>query len=133
MGCGSGNGFGCEKLKEDPRDIKLWQAVWAEATSQGSFVFVRSSSIAMWVRVELVQAANCVVWMCPDRPGGPDEYCYEFNPMTSTYPPFMLDTTGECRFGSDKLDFRNGSDPCSIYSTGSGNKNTTKWPPNCCY
>jgi hypothetical protein len=101
------SGFGCERLKDDPRDIRIWQAVWGEAARQGKFVFVRTSSTALWVRVELVQSPNCVVWMCPDRPGGPDEVCYAFNPMDTTYPPFMLDTSGECRFGKTKTDFRN--------------------------
>ena len=104
---GQTSGFGCERLKGNPRDIKLWQAVWAEAVRSSQFLFVRSNPRAKWVRVELVQAPNCVVWICPQTPGNIDDVCYSFDPAKSTYPPFMLDTQGECRFGRGKTDFRN--------------------------
>ena len=104
---GQASGFGCERLKTDPRDIKLWQAVWGEAARKCMFLFVRNNSSSDWVRVELVQAPNCVVWICSDNPGSLDEVCYSFDPAKTTYPPFMLDTRGECRFGRTKTDFRN--------------------------
>ena len=109
---GQSSGFGCARLKEDPRDIKLWQAVRGEAVRRGMVLFVRNSPTADWVRVELVQAPNCVVWICPETPGNIDDVCYSFDPAKSTYPPFMLDTQGECRFGRTRTDFRNGNDPC---------------------
>jgi len=106
MGQYSGN-FGCERLKEDPRDIKLWQAVWGQARKSGLFLFVRSNENAQWVRVELVQAANCVIWICPDTPGSVDDKCFSFDPSKTTYPPYLLDTTGECRFARGHGDYLN--------------------------
>ncbi len=104
----SGNsGFGCDRLKENPRDIKLWQAVYGEAVRRGQVVFVRHGPKSKWVRVEFVQAPNCVVWICPDTPGTVDDTCYQFDPSQTTFAPFRLDTVGECRFGEGKTDFKN--------------------------
>ncbi len=104
---GQVSGFGCEHLQEDPRDIKRWQVVCGQARKSWLFLFVRTNTRAKWVRVELVQSPNCVIWICPDTPGTVDDTCYQFDPTKTTFPPYMLDTIGECRFARNRDDFFN--------------------------
>jgi hypothetical protein len=99
-----------QQLKDDPRDIRNWQLAWSAGIRCSRFLFVRNNADAPWLRVELVQAPNCVVWVCKDRPGSvniSDENCYTFDPATTTFPPFQLTTVGEVRYGRSKTDFQN--------------------------
>lgn len=95
------------QLKANPRDIRYWQAALGEARKRGCQLFVRQSPIAKWVRVELVQAPNCVVWIVMEGTNITDENSFSFDPSKTTFPPYNLDTTGEVRFGSYKTDFQN--------------------------
>lgn len=98
-----------DPLIADPRDIRNWQRAVGLSRRRGRFVFVRSGPTAPWFFVRLVQSANCVIWICSDRPGEADEVCFQMDPLTTTFPPFMLDTVGEVRFGVSSRDFRNGT------------------------
>lgn len=97
------------QLKDDPRDIRYWQAAWASAIKACRFLFVRNNANASWHRVELVKAPDCIVWVCKEgaAQGISDENCWSFDPSKTTFPPYQLDTVGEVRYGSSKLDFQN--------------------------
>lgn len=99
-----------QKLRDDPRNINNWQLAWSSGLRCSRFLFVRNDAIAKWLRVELVQSPNCVVWVCRDQAGSStiqDETCYHFDPAQTTFPPFQLDTVGEVRYGRSKTDFQN--------------------------
>jgi len=99
-----------QQLRDNPRDIRNWQLAWSAGVRCSRFLFVRNNENSKWHRVELVQAPNCIIWVCYDRAGSstlPDEYCWSFDPTTTTFPPFQLDTVGEVRYGKTKQDFQN--------------------------
>lgn len=98
-----------QQLQDNPRDVRLWQVAWSTALKACRFLFVRNNSSAPWHRVELVQAPNCIVWVCKEGPttGISDENCWSFDPSKTTFPPYQLDTVGEVRYGTSKTDFQN--------------------------
>jgi hypothetical protein len=95
------------RLRADPFNIKEWFAVWQDARKKGCFFFVRSGPGYPWMRIELVQPANEVIWMCKEGINLTDEHCSSFDPATDISPPFLLSTTGEIRYGRVRNDFQN--------------------------
>ena len=108
-GCGPNQDL-LQQLRDDPRNIKNWQLAWAVGIKCSQFLFVRNNANSKWHRVELIQAPNCVVWVCRDGVGTAnivDETCWSFDPTQTTFPPFQIDTVGELRYGKSKTDFQN--------------------------